>query len=312
MDPDDGTSPEISTLLGEINQSSNARQQLLKKWSEMNEGCNVLTYFTSFNAPVMIDDADRDIIECILQVMDSSKPLDLILSSPGGDPLAAERIINVCRAYSSSFRVIVPKLAKSAATMISFGANTILMGETSELGPIDPQITYMDQTGKYVTRSADSIIKGVASVIEQIKALAPNQNAAGLLSLLPPIDQPFLENCTVAQELSKDIAIRSLKITTFKRAPALKGEGTNNRSIEEKISMFLDPKITYSHGRPIMYQEAKKIGLNVELIKKSDPKWSHLLKIYTRSDFLVSTACVKLIESPDNNFVSQRAFQQKT
>lgn len=298
---------EINLLIGELNQAATKRQSLLREWSDKNDGCNVLAYFTSFNAPVMIDDDDRDIIESILQVMDHTKPLDLILSSPGGDPLAAERIINVCRAYSSSFRVIVPKLAKSAATMISFGANQIVMGPTSELGPIDPQISYMDQTGRLVSRSADSIINGVANVIEQIKSLGGGQNPAGLLTLMPPIDQPFLENCITAQNLSKDIAIRNLKHTTFKRLASTKNKTKpTGRSIEEKIEIFLNPDATYSHGRPIMYTEAKKIGLNIELLDKSDPKWGLLLKIYTRSDFLVSTACTKLIESPEDNFVQQR------
>ena len=68
--------------------------------------------------------------------------LVLMINSPGGDPLAAERIVNICRKHSAKdqYVAIVPKMAKSAATVICMGSREILMGETSELGPIDPQV----------------------------------------------------------------------------------------------------------------------------------------------------------------------------
>jgi ClpP class serine protease len=58
----------------------------------------------------------------------------------------AERIINVLREYSGTgkYWAFVPARAKSAATMICFGAEKVLMGATSELGPIDPQIAFSE------------------------------------------------------------------------------------------------------------------------------------------------------------------------
>ncbi len=296
---------EIISILNEVNQNYPVRQELLKLWSKLNGERNVITYFSSFQHPAaMIDDRDRDTIEGILQGMDNSKELDLIINSPGGRPLSAERIINVCRTYSKGFRVIVPKLAKSAATMVAFGADLIILGESSELGPVDPQIAYVDQTGKIVTRSAYSIIKGVNEILARIN-MAGQGRVEGLLSLMPPIDQPFLEECKIAQELSKDIAIRYLKLTTFKDLPEKekdKKEG-DTETIEQKIAKFLNPEETFSHGRPIMYKEAKSIGLNVELLKKDDQRWNLLLQIYARSDFVVSNSNnIKLIESPLSSF----------
>ncbi|MEK7558903.1 MAG: hypothetical protein AAB521_01195 [Patescibacteria group bacterium] len=305
INADNKNNPEIISILNEVSQNFPARQNLLKEWSKLNSDRNVITYFSSFMHPAaMIDDGDRDTIEGILQGMDNTRELDLIISSPGGRPLSAERIINVCRTYSKGFRVIVPKLAKSAATMIAFGADSILLGESSELGPVDPQISYVDQTGKIVTRSAYAIVKGVEEILERIKN-AGSGRVEGLLSLLPPVDQPFLEECKIAQELSKDIAIRYLKNTTFKNLPEKQKDKTDQKdqSIEEKIAKFLNPEETFSHGRPIMYKEAKNIGLNVELLKKEDERWNLLLKIYTRSNFVVSNSnIIKLVESPQSSF----------
>jgi ClpP class serine protease len=116
----------------------------------------VLAFFTSFFCPVVIQDNDADMIEEVLRNTDmDGRELVLLLNSPGGDGLAAERIVNICRSYSSgSFSVVVPKMAKSAATMICFGAKSILMSQTSELGPVDPQVPIRDDSGKVVDYQA--------------------------------------------------------------------------------------------------------------------------------------------------------------
>ena len=76
-------------------------------------------------------------LESVLEVEHTSGRLVLIVNSPGGQALAAERIVNVCRAYSAGdFEVVVPHMAKSAATMICFGANRIHMSKTAQLGPV--------------------------------------------------------------------------------------------------------------------------------------------------------------------------------
>jgi ClpP class serine protease len=43
--------------------------------------------------------------------------------------------------------VVVPDQAKSAATLIALGADEILMGPASDLGPIDPQIELPSRPG---------------------------------------------------------------------------------------------------------------------------------------------------------------------
>ena len=65
------------------------------------------------------------------------------------------------------------------------------------------------------------------------------------------------------------------------------------------------PEETFSHGRPITFNEAKQIGLKVELLKKEDPKWELLLRIYSRTNFVVQNSTViKLIENPENSFAA--------
>jgi ClpP class serine protease len=113
----------FQNILEEVHQGHEIRKKI---YSSLEKEFNkpVISFFTSFIFPVAIIDKDVDMIECVLQGTDTSKGFVLVINSPGGSGLAAERIIQICRSYSNSkFDVVVPKMAKSAATMICLGAN---------------------------------------------------------------------------------------------------------------------------------------------------------------------------------------------
>ena len=124
----------------ERNQDATTRQHLYAKIEKHLNGRRLILLFTSFVHPASLDDADADMLQSILQHEDISKGLVVMLSSPGGDGLAAERMVRVCRSYSGTkdFWALVPGKAKSAATLVCMGASKILMAPASELGPIEP------------------------------------------------------------------------------------------------------------------------------------------------------------------------------
>jgi len=139
--------------LDETNQGHATRDTLYRKLEkQLESNKKVVALFTSFTWPVAIEDPDADMLEEVLQNTDlKGKELVLLINSPGGDALAAERIVNICCSFSpNGFSVIVPKMAKSAATMVCFGAKKINMSKTSELGPVDPQIPIRDENGNIV------------------------------------------------------------------------------------------------------------------------------------------------------------------
>lgn len=82
----------------------------------------------------------------IFQALDQNnkardKDVLLILLSPGGSIEPAYQISKLCKAHSkTNFTVVVPRRAKSAATLIALGADEIHMGILGQLGPIDPQL----------------------------------------------------------------------------------------------------------------------------------------------------------------------------
>src|ERR1700728_4542010 len=95
----------------EVGQGHSLRRPLYEAIEgELGADQKLIAFFTSFSSPVMIDDQDADMIEEALQNTDmTGKRLVLMINSAGGEALAAERIVTICRSYSKDgFSVIVP------------------------------------------------------------------------------------------------------------------------------------------------------------------------------------------------------------
>ncbi|MCG6552415.1 MAG: hypothetical protein L7F77_08810 [Candidatus Magnetominusculus sp. LBB02] len=257
----------------------------------------VVSFFTSFQFPVMIDDTDADMLEGVLQKIDLSKGLILIVSSPGGDGLAAERIINICRSYSGTgeYYTLVPKKAKSAATMICFGSRKIIMGPNSELGPIDPQVAIVEN-GITDTFSVYNIIKSYEDLFE--KAVKEKVgNLEPYLQQLGFYDPRVIEEHRASMTLSEDIAIRTLASGMM--------NGIAEKTIKEKIKIFLTPEHTKIHGRPIYRDEAVGCSLSIESINVKEMVWALVYELFMRTDHYVSTSVSKCIESSEHSFTSK-------
>lgn len=123
---------------------SELRSKYLLKLSEKT-GRNVIAYYSGWlkdpsKKNLDINDSDMTGFMQCLKGMDCSKGLDLMLHTPGGNPTAAEGIVNYLHAkFKDDIRVIIPQMAMSAGTMLACSAKSIVMGKQSCLGPIDPQ-----------------------------------------------------------------------------------------------------------------------------------------------------------------------------
>jgi ATP-dependent protease ClpP protease subunit len=257
----------------------------------------VVSFFTSFVWEAPISDPDADMLEEVLQNTSlNGKSLVLILNSPGGDGLAAERIINICRSYCpSGFNVVVPKMAKSAATMICFGANEILMSRTSELGPIDPQIAIHDDSGHFIGyQAAHELIESYEDLLR--RATRTKGRLEPFLQQLARFDARHVRRIKSAQDLTESIAVKCLKTGIFKRLSEPK--------IRAKIKPFLDPKFTTDHGRPIYHDVASACGLAVRVQENKDDLWREIWALYVRLNYLLSSAVSKVIESASDSYVS--------
>ncbi len=66
--------------------------------------------------------------------------LEILIHSPGGHAHVAYRLAKYFRGHCKRLNVIIPMMAKSAATLLCLNADAIYMGEFAELGPLDAQL----------------------------------------------------------------------------------------------------------------------------------------------------------------------------
>ncbi|OGZ72193.1 MAG: hypothetical protein A2908_02285 [Candidatus Staskawiczbacteria bacterium RIFCSPLOWO2_01_FULL_38_12b] len=116
------------------------KKQLIQKIEKLRNS-KVITYLTSDRPGPVNARIAGDIIPIIsnqLRQIGKVENIDLFLYSTGGDTLVPWRLVSMIREYCNTFSVLIPYKANSAATMISLGADEIVMTDLSELSPIDP------------------------------------------------------------------------------------------------------------------------------------------------------------------------------
>ncbi len=233
-------------------------------------------------------------LEGVLQEMDLSRGFALFISSPGGDPLAAERIINICRNYSDTeeYWAIVPGKAKSAATMVCLGASKIIMGATSELGPIDPQVPIYKEGVIDRWTSAYNLVTSYEDLFA--RAVEEKGNLQPYLQQLANYDEREIADRRADLSLSKDIAVRALSRGMM--------QGKPEENIMEKIENFVTPEQTKTHGRAIYSDEASDSDLKIEEIGVNDGLWELLYELYIRTNTYVSTTVAKCTENKEHSF----------
>jgi ClpP class serine protease len=227
--------------------------------------------------------------------------LRLIINSPGGDGVTAEKIVDMCRSYCKKFEVIIPNMAKSAATMIALGSDEITMGYCSEIGPIDAQVPIMvDGIPRMI--SAQSFINARKSLLKDFQdAVTQQKDVRAILQQIASLNIPFIEQCEKYMQFGRDMVGKYLAKYMFKK------DASNKTTLETKINKVLQDLSSTDtfivHGRMINAHTAKTaLGLNVKPLGKDSPDWKAIWEYYVRADIALgitkgSTKPAKMIET---------------
>lgn len=226
---------------------------------------NLLCYIGNFPHPVgSIMKVDDRFIETAFMSIDFAQysgNLDIMIHTLGGDALAAQNIIQTCRTYCKNLRVIIPKTAMSAGTIMAMGADSIMMRETAELGPIDPQMIVNTPTGQ-IQRPASSWVDAYLSLIKESQdAIKKNEPPHPFLQQLGLLDPSWIQVCLRARRLSESIAKEFLKKYMLQKK--------TDAEIQAVVDNFIEKGEKLSHGTAIRPLEAQGFGLNVEIIEKN-------------------------------------------
>lgn len=256
------------------------------------------TFISSDDLAISADDIPA-IGDALLSIGDVDI-LCLIINSPGGSGHAAEKIIEVCRSYCKSFKVIVPEKAKSAATVIALGSDEIVMGYTSELGPIDPQILlFIDGVPHYI--SAQSFIDARKKLeCKYIDALAKKEETGHLLQQMVSLNLPFIDHCEKLMEFCRVSARKHLQQHMFS---SITDATEQTKAIDNVLSHLSNVDNFQVHGRMINGNAAKtELKLNVNLLGKADEKWKDIWHYYIRACTAVPKG--KIFETTENVILS--------
>ncbi|MEQ8473633.1 MAG: hypothetical protein RIC35_20715 [Marinoscillum sp.] len=229
--------------------------------------------------PSSIDLSDIDGFTDLVSSYNDHDSVDVLIHSPGGQPDATERIVNILRNNFSNVHFIIPHSAYSAATMLALSGNSITLHPSATMGPIDPQIN---------GTPARSIKRGFEKVRDIIKEEGPEALPA-YIPLIEKYSLDLLEICEDSEKLSKEL------VTTWLCEYMFEGKKTAE-DVEETVNFFSDYDRHLLHSRPLVFKKIKDFGLNLSLAEGELQYliWEAYVMI---NGFFNMTAFVKLFEN---------------
>lgn len=254
-------------------EGTEARQALIRQ-IEVKTDRRLLVYHASSQHPHgMMLGTDINLMMDLTDDLGPEKvPVDLMIMTSGGDANAAEQILNLLHQRGESVRVIVPRSAKSAGTLLALGAQEIIMGVASELGPVDPQIpVVVGGLPRYVP--AQAFIDSMEDLLNRThQAQASNAPGMGYMQLLQGINVAFVNEAKRQIDHSREMGKRWLTKAMYP------GDGAKAEAIMDRLTAA---NVHYSHGRMIDAQMARDdIGLNVTILPPDDQLWRELWRLH--------------------------------
>ncbi len=114
----------------------------LYKQIESERSSKLLVYITGSRPGLETQIAD-DILPMFTEHLDrigDVEKISLFLYTFGGNTLTAWSLVNLIRSFCKKFEVIIPSNCFSSGTLISLGADNLVMTKQACLGPIDPSV----------------------------------------------------------------------------------------------------------------------------------------------------------------------------
>jgi ClpP class serine protease len=178
-----------------------------------------------------VDTVTTEDILTALQVTPPDKPIDIILHTPGGYSYQAHQIALAVKAHRGRKTVFVPYFAMSGGTIISLAADEIVLAPNGVLGPIDSQFPVSHLRRMVATRA----------ILDLVDTKPRTHIHDELLELAVMCRRTIVDDHRNALDLMRN---------------------TYSPQTAERIAHALNDGI-YTHGFPVTYATAKKLGLNV-------------------------------------------------
>lgn len=227
---------------------------------EKDRESKVIAYVTGDreNLGTQIGSDAPDILIEHLDAIGKVNRISLILYTRGGDTLAAWNIVNLIREFCNELEIIVPNKCRSSGTLMSLGANNIVMTKQATLGPIDPSITRSmspiipnSTPPQKLSLSVESV-KGYIQLLKNEFGVHEDKSLSdAYLKLAEYIHPVVLGDVYRTQKQIQMLATKLLMMGGYEKDPI------------EKIVTFLCSD-SGSHDYTINRTEARELGLHIE------------------------------------------------
>lgn len=177
----------------------------------------------------------------VIRKLPKDQGLTIVLSSFGGSIDAAASIASLAKERFGSFRVAVPFMAKSAATLLALAADRRAFACSAQLGPVDPQVRHPEKGMWFAAHSIKQAIDRVEQTQDQIVKM----------SMAEKLDPFLLGAYGDAMSMSKQYIEEVVNGWTAANKPAI-------------VTAFNERYI--SHGYPIDRRILKDLGVSFEAI----------------------------------------------
>lgn len=237
-------------------------------------GSVVLAYVTG-DRRQMETQVSPEVIDIFVEHLDAVGPtqkISLLLHTNGGDTSAAWRLINLLHTFCDELEVIVPSKAMSAGTLISLGADRIVMTKQAALGPIDPSINHPLNPG---VPSMPNVRAPVS--VEAIRGYLDHAAELGIRDGAQ-MTQLLIDLAAKVHPLVLGQIFRSRAQIRFLAGKLLKRQVTDADKAKQIID-FLCAE-SGSHDYTINRREALELGLRVE---KPDSALYQLIREFHQS-----------------------------
>jgi hypothetical protein len=205
----------------------------------------------------------------------SGEKVEILIHSGGGHPEIAYAAMKFFRRRFKKVNVIVPLVAKSAATLMCLGADRIFMGELGELGPIDIQLDDQVKHGErgfspldefksleFMREQAIEWMDYYAAVMNRRYGMSIKEALKDSVPLVSSLMRPMFEQIDPI-EMGGNRRALAIGEEYAKRMLALVGN-PNPREIVRRM-VWEYP----SHDFHVDFEEAEEVGLPVERLPES-------------------------------------------
>ena len=170
-------------------------------------------------------------------------------------------------------------------SIIALGADKIVMGHCSEVGPIDPQIRITIGNIPQMV-SAWTFIHARDELANKVdEAIAKGEKADALLLQLANVDSVFVKHCEQLMDFAKKVGVKWIAGRLMaKLMPKPEAEA----QAEKVIAFLSNVEELIIHGRLILARELKENcepPLEIVNLEESDETWQLIWELYLRCEF---------------------------